>query len=95
MTTPKQQLMEATAVLATCRQFMESIRPTMEAFMEESRHMESFGPIVDPTLFNSSERRAAEALIKPIFESGLAFLRTYDVQTSAGKAALEKVTTDD
>lgn len=91
----RQQLEEATAVLATCRHLLDGIRPTLETFMEESRHMDNIGHILDPTLFNSPERRAAEALLKPIFKSGLDFLRTYDAQTSAGKAALEKVQGDD
>lgn len=81
-------------MLATCHHLLEGIRPTLEAFMEESRRMDNIGHILDPTLFNSPERRATEALLKPVFKAGLDFLRTYDVQAAVGRDALEKVKAD-
>ena len=51
--------------------------------------MDSVGPILDPTLWNSSERRVTEALLTPVYRAASDLIETYD----GSKAALEKVKT--
>lgn len=63
----------------------------MEEFLREAVDMENFGHIVDPTLYRDSERRAASALVTPLFEAALSFLRIHDEQTKRANAALDKV----
>ncbi len=65
--------------------------PTIEAFIKECSDMDSFGPIVDPTLYRDPERRACAALLLPAFKSAVQFLRAYDLLKEAAAATLEKV----
>lgn len=71
--------------------FLQPHRALFDEFMRESRSMESIGPIVDPTLFMSSERRATEAMLKPLYQGAIDFLTTHDQQIARVRAALEKV----
>lgn len=57
---------------------------TIDQFFEEKRSMDSVGPILDPTLFNSSERRAAEALLAPVYRAARDLVATYDEQVAEG-----------
>jgi hypothetical protein len=77
--------------IGVAREIIRAVEPTLARFMVEARRMESVGPILDPTLFNSSERRATEAMVKPFFEMALAFVERHDRQMETVKAALEKV----
>ncbi|OWV94239.1 hypothetical protein ATY81_12365 [Rhizobium sp. R72] len=65
---------------------------TIEQFMRESRDMDSVGHVLDPTLFNSSERRATEAILKPIYAAAVNLIETYDRQIAQAATALRKVT---
>ncbi|HLH95061.1 MAG TPA: hypothetical protein VKW08_08075 [Xanthobacteraceae bacterium] len=91
MADPKEQLMAASSVINTAVALLRSEQPTFEAFLEECRNVDSFGHIVDPTLFRDPERRAVSALMNPLYEAALDFIRAYDEQTKRAKAALEKV----
>lgn len=91
MSDPKQRLHSASQAISTAVQLLKSELPTMEAFLEESRKMESIGPIVDPTLFKDSERRAVSALMQPLFEAAVKFVQAYDTQVAKAKDALAKV----
>lgn len=77
--------------IGAAREMIRAVEPTLAQFMVEAQRMESVGPILDPTLFNSSERRATEAMLKPFFEMALAFVQRHDQQMAIVKAALEKV----
>lgn len=87
----KAALTEAAAAINLCATIL---RPHVEFFSRyenERRHMENFGHIVDPTLFRDSERRAADAIMAPLFRGAQEFLHTIDLQVAAAKGALEKV----
>ena len=68
---------------------------TIDQFFEEKRSMENVGSILDPTLFNSSERRATEALLAPVYRAARDFVATYDAQVARALEALAKVSTGD
>ena len=86
----KAALDDALLTIGAARELLRSVEPTMARFLAEAQRMESVGPILHPTLFNSSERRATEAMVKPFFEMALAFAGRHDRQMEAVKAALEK-----
>ena len=82
------------ALNATIKMAVELIRmekETLDAYFEERRRMDSIGPILDPTLWNSSERRATEAVLTPVYRAASDLLATYDDTAKRGKEALEKV----
>lgn len=87
----RQQLDEANVAISTVAMMLNAVKPTLEQFMDEARHMDNVGHILNPTLFNSSERRAAEAILKPIYKAALDFLRAHEIAIAAAKGALEKV----
>lgn len=91
MPDPRQELHDATAAISLCATVLGAHRDLLERFMKELRDMENFGHIVDPTLFMSSERRATEAILKPLYQAALAFLDEHDRQIAATRKALEKV----
>jgi hypothetical protein len=90
----KAALDEALTSIGAAREIIRAVEPTLRRFMEEARRMDSIGPILNPTLFNSSERRATEAMVKPFFEMALAFVDQHQRQMNAVKAALAKVRAD-
>ncbi len=91
MSDPKQRLHSASQAIATASLLLRSELSTMEAFLEECRKMESFGPIVDPTLYRDPERRAVSALMEPLFKAAVTFVNAYDEQLAKAKDALQKV----
>ncbi len=91
MSDPKQRLHSASQAISTAVTLLKSELPTMQAFLEETRKMESFGPIVDPTLYKNSERRAVSALMEPLFKAAVTFVDAYDAQVAKAKDALAKV----
>ncbi|TIN76727.1 hypothetical protein [Mesorhizobium sp.] len=86
----RQQLEETNAAITTAALLLGAVKPTLEQFMRESRDMDNFGHITDPTLWMKPERRATEALLKPLYQAALDFLRTHDKQIAEAKATLEK-----
>ena len=66
-------------------------RETLEQFFAEARDMDNVGHILDPTLFNSSERRATQAILTPIYTAALDLVRAYEGQVEAAAAAVAKV----
>lgn len=87
-----QQLAEANAAISTAALILGTQREVFEQFMRESRDMDNIGHIVDPTLWNKPERRAVDALLKPLYQAALDFLKSHDRQITATKTALAKVT---
>lgn len=84
-------LHSAAHAVSTAVMVLKSEQPTFEAFLKEARDMENFGHVVDPTLYKNPERRAASAVVQPLFEAALTFIRTYEAHIARSKAALEKV----
>ncbi|MDK1386329.1 hypothetical protein QN224_13015 [Sinorhizobium sp. 8-89] len=91
MVDARAQLEEANAAITTAALLLGTSRETFEQFMRESERMDSVGAILDPTLFMSSERRATEALLKPLYRAALDFLNTHDRAIGEARAALNKV----
>ena len=91
MPTPKQKLEAASNAISTAAMVLKMEMPTFEAFLEECRDMDNFGHIVDPTLYNKSERKAVSALLEPMFKAAVTFVKAYDAQLAEAQAALKKV----
>lgn len=84
-------LHSAASAVSTAVMVLRMEQATFEAFLKEARDMENFGHIVDPTLYKNPERRAANAVVQPLFEAAVAFVKAYDDHIARAKAALEKV----
>jgi hypothetical protein len=87
----KQRIEALNRSIATAVLLIQGEAETLDQFFAEATTMASVGPILDPTLFNSSERQAAEALLTPVYEAARNLIRTYDAQVEKVSAALERV----
>lgn len=83
------QLAEACASISVATDLIRPHLALFEQFRHEVALMESAGPTIDPTLFTSSERRATEAFLKPIFEAARQFVQTVDAQKTLAQTALD------
>ena len=91
MPDPHHELHAATAAISLCAVVLAPHRDLLERFMRESRYMENVGPVLAPSLFMSSERRAVESVMKPIYQAALDFLNAHERQVAAARGALDKV----
>jgi hypothetical protein len=82
-------LAEANAAIDYAAQLLRPHAALFEQFRRDQSAMESFGSILDPTLFLSSERRAVEALLAPLYQAADKFLATVDRQKARARAALD------
>jgi hypothetical protein len=96
--TPAKTIEEAREMLASAANAAQMaahmLRPHLALFAQfrqEAQLMDSVGPILNPTLFKSSERAATQAFLAPIFDEAERFVRTVDRQTKSAREALEKV----
>jgi hypothetical protein len=87
----REQMLELGVALSTAYMLLKPFEPLILQFQRESREMESFGPILNPTLFMNSERRATEAILKPIYGEALRFIQIYEDQRDRGAAVLGKI----
>jgi hypothetical protein len=87
----RRRIEAASAAIQTAAHCIRSERETIRAFLKESRDMDNFGHVVDPTLWNNPERRAVDAVLRPIFEEAERFLNAFDVQMEKATAALRHV----
>ena len=79
------------AVISTAVMLIAGERETLDQFIAEQESMNSVGPLLDPTLFNSSERRTVEAIVTPIYSAARELVRAYEAQICKAAAALQKV----
>lgn len=86
----RQELMELNHAISTCVTLLRSYLPLMEQFERERRDMESFGHILDPTLYMSSERQAVSALMHQLYQAAATLLKTYDETLTKTRAAMEQ-----
>ncbi|MGE0426229.1 MAG: hypothetical protein AB7O88_28475 [Reyranellaceae bacterium] len=86
-----EHLAAANTAIATAVMLIRCEIDTINRFFEEKEHMASIGPIIDPTLFNSSERRAMEALLSPVYEAARDLVGAYDRQNALARDTLAKV----
>jgi hypothetical protein len=88
---PAEKLEGAAHAISTAAMLLRKEEPTIKDFLKECRDMENFGHVLDPTLYNKSERRAVSALMEPLFKAAVDFLTAYDIHLSQARAALDKV----
>jgi len=88
MNAARRKLEEATAAMSTAACVFAGVEETIAQFLKEKQAMENIGPVVAPSLFIHPERRAAEALLSPLFEAAENFLRVYKTQMLAAATAL-------
>lgn len=85
------RLIEMTTALTGAAMLIKSETEMIERYLEEARSMDSIGPIIDPTLFNSSERRATDAIIRPLVVAARDYLHAYETIVGAAADALGRV----
>jgi hypothetical protein len=86
----RRQLLEFNASLATAYLLLKPFEALVDQFMREGRDMGSFGPFINPTLFMDPERRATEALLKPIYRSAAQFIKIYEAQRERAGVPLDQ-----
>lgn len=91
MSEAHEQLQRAAHAVHTAVMLLQMEMPTIQAFLRESRDMDNFGHITDPTLWKKSERRAADAVVRPLFEAAVAFVAIHDAHLATAKRALDQV----
>jgi len=91
MSAAREQLLSAANAITTAAFILKADLPTMTAFQEEARNMENFGHVVDPTLYRDPERRAVAAVVSPLFDLAVEFVKKYDAHIAQSKAALKQV----
>lgn len=74
-------MLEANASIRTAIALLRPHLPLFEAFAAEQRNIESIGPIINPTLYRSSERRAVADAVGPIYEQACRLVETFDTKT--------------
>jgi hypothetical protein len=87
----REQLLELGAALSTAYLLLKPFEPLILQFQRESRDMDSVGAILNPSLFMDPERRATEAVLKPIYDEALRFVQIYEAQRDRSVKALGKV----
>ena len=80
MSSPHEKLVALNTATDKAALLMRPHAATIAQFEEERRHFESVGPFLDPTLWNSAERRRVSELLAPVYAAAGAFL------TEVGKA---------
>lgn len=87
----RQALTELSTAISIAAMALRPHVELMRRFQNERQRMESIGPILAPSLYNSSERIATDAILSPLYNQALTFIETYDRQLDAVKKALKQV----
>ena len=74
---------------------LKPFKPLIEQYRREREHMDAFGPIINPTLWKSSERQVVDAIMGPLYEAALLFVLSYERQIGRAADALAKVQTNE
>lgn len=74
MTDAAAELRALNATISTACLILGPHRPLLLRWQEEQRHFDSIGPILDPTLWNSAERRRAAEILGPVYDQTRLFL---------------------
>lgn len=90
MTAEAIELRAALAAIGMCADVLYLHRDLLRRFIAESRHMDSVGPILDPTLWMNPERQKTDAAIRPLAEQTLSWLAAVD----RAKAAIAGASSD-
>jgi len=87
----KQELSDAVGAAQVAANLLRGSLPLMQEFLIESRRMETVGPVLAPSLYMDSERRATEAVVKPVFEAAVRYVADFDNAVERARLALEAV----
>lgn len=87
---PAEKLEGAAHAISTAVMVLRMEDKTIKNYLKECRDMENFGHVLDPTLYNKSERRAVSALLEPLFQAAVDFIAAYDTHIIRAQAALDK-----
>lgn len=93
MSEASEQLGRAAHAVSTAVMLLQMEMPTIQAFLKESRDMDNFGHSVNPTLWKKPERRAADAIVRPMFEAAVRFVAVHNEHLAKAQDALAKVET--
>lgn len=85
------RLIEMTTALTGAAMLIKSETEMIERYLEEARSMDSIGHIIDPTLFNSAERRATDAILRPLVVAARDYLHAYEMIVGSAADALARV----
>lgn len=94
MADPREELHDAMGAIQVASVLLELHAGLMRRFLKETRDLDNFGHILNPTLWKDSERRAVSALVEPLFRAALTFTEAVSAQRAAALAALAKVGAD-
>jgi hypothetical protein len=87
----KRALDELNSAIGTAAVVIRMHKETLDRYFAEQSTFDTIAPIFDPTLWNSSERRATEAILTPIYRAALDFITAHDTATARAEDALAKV----
>lgn len=75
MTPAEQQIKEALSIVAVAGAIVDGVTPFIDRYEAERDRMDSIGPILAPSLFQSRERQEVDAAIWPALEAARSFAR--------------------
>jgi hypothetical protein len=87
----RQELLELGQAINTAVVLLRPHMDLIARYEKERRDMDNFGSIVNPTLFNNSERRAVDAIMAPLYAKARELVETYEIQMATAATALAKV----
>lgn len=85
----KSALLAMGNALTVAAMVIEQHRETMEQYLAEAQQMDSFGALLDPTLFKSRERQETGEIMTPVVQAGLIFLNVQRQQGDKARSILE------
>lgn len=85
-------LLDAVSAIGFMAEMLRAHEPLIQRYLAEAERMDNIGPILDPTLFKSPERRSVDAMMRPLFKASRDFLIAYDSTLAVTTEALAKVT---
>lgn len=87
----REALDAANRALALAAELIRPHLPILDQFEKDSRRIETFGAILDPTLYRDPERRRAADLLGPCYLGARGFLAAMDrARTKAADWARER-----
>jgi hypothetical protein len=74
MTTAEIELRSALQAIALAAELLKPHRELIDRYFAEANHMDSFGPIFEPTLFKNPERRRVDEALRPALKATADFV---------------------
>lgn len=80
------ELRAALSTIATAALLISAYRDLFDRYEKEAQHMDSVGPILNPTLFMNPERQRVDAALRPVFRGARIFLETVETAQKSVRA---------